>query len=230
MKQSISKELNSDCCEMVPSPSTYLQPLALYKMSLKVIDLLGPKSLFDSHCHMDFIFYLRLSHLKLNSFDQFVQSYPLMKHSCLEGFITNFCSPKLWVEHLASPTPLISSLLLQPSVYYTIGCHPHYARELLVSGNFPLLEQLLENAGQRCVAVGECGLDTSSKNTIRMADQVAVFKMQVKLAIRLNKPLVLHIRGAESEAISALEEVKLPANWPIHRYEFKIFLSNDIYK
>jgi Tat protein secretion system quality control protein TatD with DNase activity len=78
--------------------------------------------------------------------------------------------------------------------------------------------------------LGSVGWTPAARTLIRMADQVAVFKMQVKLAIRLNKPLVLHIRGAESEAISALEEVKLPANWPIHRYEFKIFLSNDIYK
>ena len=50
-----------------------------------------------------------------------------------------------------------------------------------------------------------------------MIDQVEVFKMQVKLAIRMRKPLVLHIRDAEEEAIRALEEVKLPADWPIHR-------------
>ena len=121
------------------------------------------------------------------------------------------------MEHLSSPSPLIHSLLSRPFVHYTIGCHPHFARELLVPRNYRMLEQLLEKAGPNCVAVGECGLDTSGKNTTRMADQVEVFKMQVKLAIRMRKPLVLHIRDAEEEAIRALEEVKLPADWPIHR-------------
>ena len=194
-----------------------LQPVPNYTMSLKMLDKLGPKSLFDSHCHLDFILFKKLPHLELVSFEQFLSSFPLMKHSSLEGFITNFCSPRLWMEHLSSPNPLIYSLLSRAFVYYTIGCHPHFARELLVPRNYRMLEQLLDKAGPNCVAVGECGLDTSGKNTTRMADQVEVFKMQVKLAIRMRKPLVLHIRDAEEEAIRVLEEVKLPADWPIHR-------------
>jgi Tat protein secretion system quality control protein TatD with DNase activity len=63
--------------------------------------------------------------------------------------------------------------------------------------------QLIEKVGSTCVEVGECGMDSSNKNNIEMADQVEV--MQVMLAIRLNKPLVL--RGAEK-----LDEVDLPAN------------------
>ena len=44
--------------------------------------------------------------------------------------------------------------------------------------------------------------------------------------MRIRKPLVLHIRGAEKEALVALEEVSLPADWPIHRL-FKIsFIFN----
>ena len=205
------------CCEPVESTSASYRPLAKYTMSLKVLDKLGPNSLFDSHCHLDFILFKRLPHMKLESFEQFLHSYPLMNHSSLEGFITNFCSPMLWMKHLSSPTPLIHSLLFCPSVYYTIGCHPHFARELLVPCNYRMLKQLLENAGPSCVAVGECGLDTSGKNTTRMDDQVKVFKMQVELAIKMKKPLVLHIRDAEVEAFRALEEVKLPADWPIHR-------------
>ena len=135
-----------------------------------------------------------------------------------EGFITNFCCPNIWMEHLVSPCPLIHSLLYRPSVYYTIGCHPHFALDLFASDTFELLELLIKKAGANCVAIGECGLDTSRKNGAQMPDQIRVFKKQVKLAIRLRKPLVLHIRGAEREALKALEEVDLPADWPIHRY------------
>ena len=154
----------------------------------------------------------------MESFDQFVHKHPLMEHPSLEGFITNFCSPKLWLQHLVSPSPLIHSLLSRPSVHYTIGCHPHYTREMLSNHNYMKMEKLIREAGSSCVAVGECGLDTSGKNSVRMSDQLVVFKKQVKLAIRLKKPLVLHIRGAEDEALRALEEVNLPSDWPIHRY------------
>ena len=51
-----------------------------------------------------------------------------------------------------------------------------------------------------------------------MAGQIRIFQKQVRLAMKVRKPLVLHIRGAEKEALQALEEVGLPADWPIHRH------------
>jgi len=206
------------CIERNFDNNKYSQILPPYTLSLEMLEKLEPSSVFDSHCHIDFILFQRLPHMELESYDQFLHQFPLMTHPSLEGFITNFCSPRLWTEHLSSPTPLVQSLLAHSSVYYTLGCHPHFARDLLVSRNYRLLEQLLEKAGSRCVAVGECGLDTSGKNKIGMADQLECFKMQVKLAMRMKKPLVLHIRGAEKEAIQALKEVKLPLDWPIHRH------------
>ena len=56
------------------------------------------------------------------------------------------------------------------------GCHSHYVRELLISRNYRQMMQLIEKAGPTCVAVGECGMDTSNKNNIEMADQVEVTK------------------------------------------------------
>ena len=120
--------------------------------------------------------------------------------------------------NLVSPSPLVHSLLSRPSVFYTIGCHPHFATYLLSSHKFAQFELLVENAGAKCVAIGECGIDTSKKNKVRLSEQVLTFKRQVQLAMKYEKPLVLHIRGAEKEAIEALDEVGLPKDWPIHRY------------
>ena len=55
------------------------------------------------------------------------------------------------------------------------------------------------------------------KNNVKIADQVEAFKLQLKLAIRFHKPLVLLIKGHEKEAIRAMEQVGVPADWPIHR-------------
>ena len=62
-----------------------------------------------------------------------------------------------------------------------------------------------------------------------MPEQVIVFKQQVSFAMRIKKPLVLHIRGAEKDALAALEEVGLPSNWPIHRC-VEIFIYLLTYK
>ena len=123
-----------DCCTEPDSGSC--------TMSRELLDRLGEKILFDSHCHMDFILFWKSPEMEFEYFDQFVQAYPLMEDRCLEGFITNFCCPEIWMEHLASPSPLIHSLLSRPSVYYTIGCHPHYAMDLMPSHMFAQLEIL----------------------------------------------------------------------------------------
>ena len=187
-----------------------------YSMSLELLDHLGSKALFDSHCHVDFIKLWRLGQSRTQVYEEFLIDYPLMNHPSLEGFITNFCSPKIWLDHLVSQSSLVNSLLSHPGVYYTLGCHPHFANDLSFE-NYKHLENLVIEAGPNCVAIGECGLDTSGKNQIKMSDQLAAFKMQVILAIRLRKTIVLHIRGAEGEALRALEDVGLPHDWPIHR-------------
>ena len=119
---------------------------------------------------------------------------------------------------MISPSPFLKSLLAHPMTYYTIGCHPHFSADLLSPRHFKQFKKLVEKAGKNCVAIGECGLDTSRKNGIEMSEQIQVFKKQVSFAMRIKKPLVLHIRGAEKEALLALEEVSLPADWPIHRF------------
>jgi len=188
-----------------------------YTMNIEILDRLEKGCLFDSHCHLDFILLQRLSCVELDSFDQFLQRYPVMKHSSLEGYITNFCSPELWLEHLLSPGPLMHSLISCPSVFYTIGCHPHFAN-LLNEDTYEEMETLIRKSGSNFVAVGECGLDRSRKNITPMSDQIEAFKKQLQLAMTLKKPLVLHIRDAEEEALEVLNQVGLSTDWPIHRH------------
>ena len=212
-----SREKDAGGCGQIESSTRNMKMLS-YTMSREILDTLGENILFDAHCHIDFIVFWKSPEMEFEYFDQFVQAYPLMEHRSLEGFITNFCCPKIWMEHLISPSPLIHSLLSRPSVYYTIGCHPHYAMDLWSSKKFAQLELLIEKAGENCVAIGECGIDSSRMSAARMPEQIRIFQKQVRLAVRVGKPLVLHIRGAEKEALHAMEEAGLPLDWPVHRY------------
>jgi len=58
---------------------------------------------------------------------------------------------------------------------------------------------------------------------MKMADQRKAFLLQIELAKKLRKPLVLHIRDAEEEAIDLLEESELPKDWSIHRFIYCLF-------
>lgn len=125
-----------------------------------------------------------------------------------------------WPEPGIAPPRLLASAWLEQemTICYTIGCHPHFAPSLLKAGALQLLERLLlEGKGRGCVAVGECGMDRSSGCRVSVKVQAQAFRLQVKLAMKLNLPLVLHIRDAEEVGLSILKEVGLPANWPIHR-------------
>ena len=74
------------------------------------------------------------------------------------------------------------------------------------------LQRLAREMKGKVVAIGECGLDKSGKNRVPMAVQMKYFEAQIDIARNLNLPLVLHIRGAEEEAMEVLKRKQVPAN------------------
>ena len=190
-------------------------------MSKYAVDRLPTRNIFDSHCHIDFILDRRLRYSSLRTYNSLVDRYPAMHHDKLEGFITNYCDPSTWPPIGTAPPRMLSSAWVSQglSVHYTVGCHPHFASQLLRDGAMEALEKLLlEGRGKGCVAVGECGLDCSRKNGVELEVQIKAFKLQVQLAMKVKLPLVLHIRDAEEEGISVLRECGLPRDWPVHRH------------
>ena len=107
----------------------------------------------------------------------------------------------------------------QDRVFLAIGCHPHLANKL-GGERMMQLERLALSYSGRLVAIGECGLDNSQKNTVPLAIQKRAFAAQVKLALKLQLPLVLHIREAEEEGRQVLREAGVPKNYRLHRHCF----------
>jgi TatD DNase family protein len=93
---------------------------------------------------------------------------------------------------------------LWDSVRFAIGVHPHQAHEF---GDDParvgalVREQWQSTPGAR--AVGEVGLDYHYDFSPHNVQQ-AVFRVQVKLARELNRPLVIHTREADSDTVNIL--------------------------
>ncbi len=97
----------------------------------------------------------------------------------------------------------------EPTVFATVGIHPHEADQV-VSRLGPTLKELKVLARRsKVVAIGETGLDYY-KNLSSRANQAKLFLAQIKLALELKKPLVLHIRDAYSDALAILEREYLP--------------------
>jgi TatD DNase family protein len=87
-----------------------------------------------------------------------------------------------------------------PGVYAAIGHHPNEATGF---GDAELASLREHAAHERCIAIGETGLDYYRDYAPR-ADQERAFEAQIELARELDKPLVIHTRAAEDDTLAML--------------------------
>lgn len=90
-------------------------------------------------------------------------------------------------------------------IYAVVGWHPTDALDMKLEEDLAWIERLCGHP--KVVAIGEIGLDyywdTSPKEI-----QQTVFREQIRLARRLNKPIVIHNRDAHEDIVRLLKEEK----------------------
>ncbi len=79
-----------------------------------------------------------------------------------------------------------------------IGIHPQE-----INDDVNELERLM---CQEVVAVGECGLEF--EEGINKSKQIELFKLQIELALKYQKPLIVHSRKASDETVEILQSYK----------------------
>ncbi len=87
-----------------------------------------------------------------------------------------------------------------PQVYAAIGRHPNVSKGF---DDADLAELRALAAHERCLAIGETGLDFYREGSPR-EDQERAFAAQITLARETSKPLVIHTRAADSETLDQL--------------------------
>jgi TatD DNase family protein len=89
-------------------------------------------------------------------------------------------------------------------IYSAVGWHPQDAKDMRPE-DLEWIEGLCSH--KKVVAIGEIGLDyywdTSPKEV-----QQQVFREQIRLARRLNKPIIIHNRDAHQDVVNILKEEK----------------------
>jgi TatD DNase family protein len=88
-----------------------------------------------------------------------------------------------------------------PQVYAAVGRHPNAAKGF---DGADLVELRALAAHERCLAIGETGLDFYRDSAPPREDQERAFAAQIELARETDKPLVIHSRAAESETLAQL--------------------------
>ena len=89
-------------------------------------------------------------------------------------------------------------------VFFAVGIHPYDAP----SYDQKIMEKYISHP--KCIAVGECGLDyyrlpdDPKEKEAQIKLQKEVFISQINFAIKVNKPLIVHIRDASDDSRNIL--------------------------
>jgi len=87
-------------------------------------------------------------------------------------------------------------------IYTTVGVHPHDASKV-EERHYRLIEKLSKNP--RIIAVGEMGLDYFYDNAPRDV-QCEVFRQQLRIAKKLELPVIVHTRDADGDTERILRQ------------------------
>ncbi|XP_053326048.1 putative deoxyribonuclease TATDN2 [Spea bombifrons] len=161
----------------------------------------------DTHCHLDMLF----SKMAFRgSFAEFRRNHSISFPKEFQGCIADFCNPDTlgdlqWQQ-----------LLGEDMVWGAFGCHPHFAQYFTCQKQEEILKALRH---PKAIAYGEMGLDYSHKCSTKIPVQHKVFEDQLKLAVSLGKPLVIHCRGADEDLMSIMKR-QVPSDYKIHRHCF----------
>ncbi|MDR1663121.1 MAG: TatD family hydrolase [Endomicrobium sp.] len=124
----------------------------------------------------------------------------------VEKIVEISCEPQYWDKAL--------ELLKHDNVFVAFGVHPNNV-EKVSAEDYKKLELFIQE--KKCVAVGEIGLDyhyDPSEQTVVF--QKEFFAVQLNLAIKFNKPVVIHSRDANKDIVSILKDFKIIPKGVIH--------------
>ncbi|MDD4993667.1 MAG: TatD family hydrolase [Paludibacter sp.] len=108
---------------------------------------------------------------------------------------------------------------------FSVGFHPWYASKFSIE-SFGNLEKWTSD--NRFIAIGECGLDKNSDTPIEQ--QLEIFKMQITLSEKIEKPLIIHCVGCFNELLDLKKTLNPSQLWIIHGFRGKPGLATQALK
>ncbi len=146
----------------------------------------------DAHCHLEEATY--------------AEELPDVIARALEAGLSHFIAVGA-SGVLAGAHEAIALASRVPQVFATCGVHPHDAGSVTPSV-VETLESLLR--APKVVALGEVGLDYYYDNAPR-AQQRAFFEETLRMADRVELPIMLHIRDAHEDCLHILDHIGVPS-------------------
>jgi len=142
--------------------------------------------LIDSHCHLD----------KLD-YDALHQNVADVLDKAKARGVDYFLSVGVTLDSFPAMLEMIRPY---PEVFASCGVHP-----LDIENGFDYDRLKALAADDRVVAIGETGLDYHYQPELAEQQQ-EIFRQHVRLAVELNKPLIIHTRAAREDTLTILRE------------------------
>lgn len=153
--------------------------------------------LFDTHCHLDIESHFPDFHETLNRARQ-----------------AGVCDMVLAGVYRKGWSRLLDLCREDPNLHAAPGLHPMYM-EFHDKDDMQRLERVA--AAEEIIAIGEAGLDYHLSSIDREAQQ-HLFEAQVDIAACNELPLLLHVRKAHDQVLSALRRKKFVQGGIVHAY------------
>ncbi|MFA5949724.1 MAG: TatD family hydrolase [Hyphomicrobium sp.] len=149
--------------------------------------------LVDHHCHLDF-----------PDFSADLDGVVARAHAANVGIMVTISTRIRRLEQVLAVAERF------PSVYCSVGTHPHNAHEEL---DFPTAEIVRLASHPKVVAIGEAGLDYHYKSSTPEA-QAEGFRNHIAAARESGLPLEIHTREADEDTVRILEEEHAKGAFP----------------
>ena len=158
--------------------------------------------MIDSHFH--------LFHMKKRGMD-----YINMIKSCFDEGLSYAVDIGITPENFAVRTETASSI---PGLYTAHGFYPSRCTSADLEAELEILEATLDS-DPKAIAVGEMGIDLfHDYGTVEQ--QRELVRKQITIANRLNLPVIIHSRDAETETLELLTVERVNAGGIIHCYSY----------
>ena len=141
--------------------------------------------LIDTHAHLDFPeLYNRLDEVLKNALENGVKRIVTIS------------------TNLNKIDKIIEISKNYEEVYHTVGVHPNEVLKDKNNSNYEMILNISKN--EKCVGIGECGLDYHYGNDNKV-EQKASFITQINVSRATNLPLIIHARDSDKDMIKILE-------------------------
>lgn len=168
----------------------------------------------DSHCHFDFA--------------AFGADRAAVWHSCNTQGIAQLIIPGVAPAQWSGLAQLSSQY---PGIYYALGVHPWWLAELHLESAVAqqvLCEQLsalLATAGDKCVALGETGLDKTINTPLPVQQELLL--LHIDLANQFHKPLIIHSVKTHNEILACFKQQPPRYGGVIHAFSGSLEMAQQ---